>query len=92
MIRFYLPVKPKDGGPHFTLYADSDLPAIPSVDDPVVIDTNYGVTFYVHNVTFAPTCDPIVYINCRSWFPETSRDAEELEKIAVRKYGWRRIG
>lgn len=89
LVRFEIPVWPKDGGPHHTLHADLDVTAIPQEGDTVGLDTEYGVTTWVKDVAFYPTCDPAVYANCKPLYPLTTAEADEIVDAAVNKYGWK---
>lgn len=91
LVRFSIPVWPKDGGPHRTLVSDQDTPLVPRVDDGVGLDADYGVTSHVQRVYFYPTCDPVVYVTCSALYPETTAEADEIVEAAI-VFGWRVSG
>jgi hypothetical protein len=90
MVRFEVPIQPKDGSAHCSLYKDLDLPLVPHRDDSVLLYDS--VTTSVLQVTFAPSMDPAVFVRCRALFPLDAKEAKEIVNDAQRKEGWTKIG
>lgn len=88
MVRFTIPVWPRDGAKPRHLTIDREWAVTPRVGDTVLVDDDSGVAFDVHSVTFSPTADPpAVYVTCRIHFSDTAREADALVEAAVKK-GW----
>lgn len=88
LTRFDIPLRPKDGSKHYVLWVDTEGIIVPSVGDSIGIDVNYGIAGEVMSVDIFPTCNPMVYVVCRSLFPDDAAEAEKIVEVAKSK-GWR---
>ena len=88
--KFYVEIRPKDGGPHRTLNTEVEEIIVPEVGQSFGLWD--GMTVGIHSVYVYPTQDPMVYVRGCSISPETSAEADEIVDQAVRTEGWKVSG